>query len=168
MENLQLMFVACGAILFCCAARGQRIGCKVLVIGLALLYCTMALREVEVRPLGIPWLTAMMKGSGRKIWLGSLWLLAGIWFLRHWQPAWLSFCHWLKSRAGQILMVGAVLLVLGALFEKSHVFQSKTTTMFVEELLELNGQWLLLLSAIWTFKMYRRCSGNSSLGQPPL
>jgi len=155
-ENLQLLLAICGAVLFACSAKGQGTGCKVLVTGLALLFLTMAVREAEVRPLEIPWLTAVMKGSGKKIWLGSLWLIAGLWFLRHRLPTWLAFRGWLGSRAGKILIAGAMLLVLGSVFEKSHLLKSEAMTMFVEELCELNGQWLLLISAIWTLKMYRR------------
>jgi hypothetical protein len=156
MDNLQTLFTLTGAILFFLAARHSEIGFKVLATGLALLFLSLAVRELDVRPFMIPWLTAIMKGTGRNIWLGALWVAAAIWFCRHWVATLRAFQIWLRAPAGCIFLSAIAMLVLANITEKSGFFASETTTMFAEELIELNGQWLLLLSAIWTFKIYRR------------
>lgn len=162
MENLQLLFLSCGFVLFFRSASGQHTGVRVLVMGLALLYLTMAVRELEVRPFGLPWLTAIMKGWGRKIWLGLLWLVAAIWFWRHRLPAWQAFRAWLRSPSGLFFLAGSPLLLVASFVEKADFFESATSTMFAEELIELNGLWLLFLSAALMFKTYRRISPESS------
>jgi hypothetical protein len=156
MENLQVVLTFAGAILFFLASRRSEIGFRVMTTGLALLFLSLAIREIEVRPLMIPWLTAIMKGTGRRIWLGALWVAAALWFCRHWVPTLRAFQIWVRAPAGRIFLSGIATLALANIIEKSVRLDSEATTMFVEELIELDGEWLMLLSAWLTLADQRR------------
>ena len=156
MENVQVVFTFTGAILLFRASRQSEIGFRVLTRGLALLFFSLTVREIDVRSMMIPWLTTLMNGRGKIIWMGALWLVAGIWFCRHCGPALRACQIALRHPGGRIFLAGIATLVLANIVEKSGLFGSETTSMFAEELIELNGQWLMLLSAWLTYADQRQ------------
>lgn len=165
MENFQALCLVAG-FGFCLAAlvQSERDPPRVFVLGLALLFLTMFVLEVDTRKLEVPVLVMLFNGTVRNVWLGIVWLGAAVLFFRNMQPVWRVFAGWLRSRSGGLFIATGVFWVLGRISDKA-LLGSKD--LFLEELMEVNagvlmaeGAYLLRRLSARTDPDSRRTSGT--------
>jgi len=65
---------------------------------------------------------------------------------------WRLFRKWLPTAEGFLLMAAGILWVLSATGEKLHMIHPQAPGIFVEELLETNAAWLMLVSAVQVWR----------------
>lgn len=161
MENFQVACVLLGlAFLAWRAYRAEAAAQRVLCVGLALLYATLIVLEVDLRHLDAPLLRKVWNGPIRNAglvvaWLGGAWL-----FWRHAGVTWRYFRVWIWTGAGISQACAGLLWVCSGIIDKLHLFG--TRRLFAEELLEVNAGLLMLLSAYLTF----RSTGRNGLERP--
>ena len=153
-ESVQSLFIAFSMILFLYHGfRVKEIGSKLASFGLSLLSLTFLLRELDVETFDIPfYLIALGSGSGRNILLVSLWLILLGLALRYKTIEKKKFFSFLFTSYGQILMLSALMLVLGAMMDKNIFSLENEVTRFYEELLELLGYVYLFSASILRLK----------------
>jgi hypothetical protein len=147
MENLQVLFNLLGSCLFFATSFRVTDGSRYLNRGIALFLLTLAVRELDVRPLHIPTLTMLLSGKVRNITFAILWVGAGISFLRNHKPTWHAFLTWLKTGSGRLFLLSALILIAAETIDKIHVSGTPKTNTFLEELIELNGYWMVLFGS---------------------
>lgn len=160
MENLQVAFLLIGGAWFILSARRSATGERVLYAGMVVLYLTFLVLEVDLRRYDLPVLNLLLNGVIRDIWLGGLWVLAFIWFLTNWRAAWQAFIRWLRTPGALFLIAAGGLWAASAVVDKLNPIESPSLNLFVEELLEINATWLMLASAVLT---WRRRSATKNL-----
>ena len=154
MENFQVGCLAVGIFFLARAMRGASSGPQRLFLGgLILLYTTFLLLEFDVREFKIPWLTALLGGTVRNIWVSALWVLSFVLFLRHARSTWAAFVAWFRTAAGVLLLIAGLFWASGWLIDHLKLFGSWERMM--EELMEANAAPLMVISAILTFRSPR-------------
>jgi hypothetical protein len=149
MENFQAGCLAVGMVFFVLGLRDSNATApRILLFGLALLYGSFLVLEVDTRKLDLPTLNRLLNGRIRDAWLGMLWLFGAILFLRHRQAVWRTFVAWVRSPAGQLLVAAGVCWLGSGLVDK---FKVAGGDLFVEELFEVNATLLMVLAA-WKTK----------------
>jgi hypothetical protein len=161
MEDLQALFLLTAACIFFRLSGGVIGGARVLDAALGLFLFTLAVREVDVRPYNIPWLTMLLSGWIRNTTLALLWATATVWFLRNSRCTWAAFVQWVNTTAGRLFLAASIPLIAAIVIDKKHLF-SKATNVFTEELLELNGYWVLLVAAALIHLQLRRATEISA------
>lgn len=153
-EWLQSLFIAFSMILFFYHAfRVKEIGSKLASFGLSLLSLTFLLRELDVETLDIPYYFIVLgSGTGRNILLISLWLILVALTLKYKTIEKEKVLTFLFTSYGQILMLSAFMLVLGAMMDKNIFSLQNEVTRFFEELLELLGYVYLFFASILRVK----------------
>lgn len=151
MENYQAILLFLGIIpCLWAAVRAKELAQRILCGSLALHFVSFIVLEVDTRQLDAPLFNKLFNGRIRDLWLGSLWLIAGMVFLRHRLPTWRRFMQWLSSQAGRYMLAAGVLWLISGLCDKLGLFPESHH--FLEELLEVNACVLMLISAFLTFK----------------
>lgn len=148
MENLHASFLLAGCCILAVRTARSAGETRILCAGLSLFYLTFLINEMEVKHFGMPLLLALLDGWGRNLWMGTLWILAAVWFARNRVRTWRLFRNWLPTPAGILLMIAGVVWAFSTVGEKMHLIQPRARGLFVEELLETNGCWLMLVSAV--------------------
>jgi len=147
MEDLQVLFTLVGSGLFFATYFRVTNGHRYLNLGIGLFLLTLAVRELDVRPLHIPILTMLLSGRVRNVTFAILWIAAAISFLRNFKFTWVAFLTWLKTASGRLFLLSAIILVAAETIDKIHVSRSPKTNTFLEELIELNGYWMVLIGS---------------------
>ena len=162
MENLQALFLLVGGTFYFHCARGAAIGSRVLFGGVSLFYLTFFVREMDFTDYDVPALNAVFRGPIRKAWLGVLWALGVLWFLKHRVAAWRAFLEWLRLPGTVLLILAGTLWGSSSAVEKLHLIRPRLVSFFVEESLEVNAAWLMLVSAGLTWRIYRVARSETS------
>lgn len=116
---------------------------KILLLGLAVLYFTLATLEVDTRKLDVPsWVVVLTNGLWRNLWVACLWLAAAVIFLRRARETVLYFFSWLRTGPG-MMMLGAMFFWLASFASEKLLHLG----FFAEEILECNAALLMLHSA---------------------
>jgi len=123
-----------------------------------LLYGTLLVLEVDLREFDLPRINRLLNGKVRNVWLGGLWALGLVLFLRDARNVWSIFLRWLPTRACSLLLMAGALWFAGALFDKLKPFSNQDTDLMAEELVETNAALLMLVFAVWA---------NCSAAKPP-
>lgn len=166
MENFQAAALLMGLIPCCWAVvRDQSLAQRILCGGLALLFATFIVLEVDIRKFDAPLLNKLFNGRIRDLWLGVLWGVAGILFLRHRSAVWQRFTQWLFSGAGWYMLAAGGLWVCSAIVDKLSLFPESHH--FFEELLEINATFLMFVSALLTVKTRRQAPTDATLVAEP-
>jgi len=141
LEILQALFIAISIVLYIlCAFFNKNIGTKLISFALSLLSLSFLLRELDVEKYDIPFIFIFLgSGTGRNILLALLWIILLIVLLKFRKKFLQSNNGFLSSTQGQLLMISALMLFLGALMDKNVFSLETATTRFYEELLELLG-----------------------------
>lgn len=115
----------------------------------ALLSLSFILRELDVEKLDVPQIIALLfgHGYGRNTLLIGLWLVVVYCFVKHHRHYKRIALALLSQRSGVLAITGGLMLVLGSLFD-DRVF-NVDLYQFYEELSEMNGYFLLLLSSFY-------------------
>jgi hypothetical protein len=157
-ENLQAgLLVAACAIYLATAALEKRPD-KPVLLACALLCYGFVVRELDVETFAIPQvLIAVGSGVGRTVSLALAFGALGLYVAltgpaRHVRAA-VAFA---RSRPGRLFLAGCVFLVIGDRFEQATLL---TRHVFLEEMAELFGYLLILLSSI---------AGNAYLHRPAI
>lgn len=150
MENFQAVCLAC-----CMLCWGRiRIRSsnpeRLFWTSLALLSASILVLEVDFRQLNAPLLNTVMNGRIRDIWLGSLWLIALIFFIRNPRPVLATFLAWMRTPSGLLMILGGMFWILSALIDKSLLGEKN---LFTEELMEDNATLLMLAAAILDLRL---------------
>jgi len=150
MENFQVGCLVFGAaVLAWQAFAARQTQERILFAALALFFATFAIREFDVRkgewP---PLLVAILSGTARNLWLGSLWLVLGCLAYRCRANLLLFGWKWLRSPAGNILLVAGLFWVVAAAVDKADPFSTRRLNLLAEELIEANATLLMVFSAI--------------------
>jgi hypothetical protein len=146
MENFQVVCLLLGITLLAWTVvlRGTVTRREVL-LGLALLYATFLILEVDTRGWNAPWLSKVFNGRIRDLWLGSLWLALAITCWRNATLVWKSGLSWLCSPSGALTVLAGLFWVASSVVDKLGLFP--LTHHFPEELLETNATLLMILAA---------------------
>ena len=147
MENLQVAFLLVGCVLLFTSAVRNVHPNRMLNMGLGLFYLTFIILEVDLRPYNLPTINAIWNGRVRDAWLAGLWIVAALWSMRSRIAIWESFRAWLPSAAGILLIIAGLFWLTSGAIDKLHPIRSKPLSLFVEEILEINATWLMLVSA---------------------
>lgn len=155
MENLQVLCLGVGAALFTWKARGTRRRAeRLLYLALALFFVSFLLREIDAEDFRLPQgLIELLDGRSRAVWLGALWLVVLMLFLRQAQETWSAFLRWVGTRAGRLLLVGGLAYVLAWPLDKRLILIPRPTLLFLEELVETAATLLMLFSAVATYQL---------------
>jgi len=153
-ESAQSLFIAFSMISFLYhAVRVKEIDPKLASFGLSLLSLTFLLRELDVETFDLPYyLIALGSGTGRNILLVSLWLILLGLTLKYNTIEKKKIVTFLFTSYGQMLMLSALMLVLGAMMDKNVFSLQNEVTRFYEELLELLGYVYLFFASILRLK----------------
>jgi hypothetical protein len=147
MENFQAVCLALTIALLLIAVRfAHERGQRIFLYALALFAASILVLEVDFRRMNAPALNRIMNGRIRDAWLGTLWLVAAMFFVRNMKSVWETFLRWLRSPAGAFMILGGIFWVLSALIDKSILGQKD---LFREELMEVNATLLMCASAVF-------------------
>lgn len=149
-ENAQVLFILVGGAFFLVAlCRHERFEDKHLFAALTFLCVTFVLRELDVQDFNLhKALTWLGSGMGRNLWLIAGWVVLFAIFLRHRRGARASFLNLLRAKAGILLVAAGAFLIASQLFDQGVTGLPKATARFYEELIEINGYLLILLSSL--------------------
>jgi len=143
LENLQAILLFASGMAFLQTTFYVQKGQRLLPCFGALLCLSLILREFD-----LPYAVVLPDdGYGRNILLGSLWLLLGVLLIRDYKHYLALAVHMLPTRSGVFLVAGGVLVGVASLFD-GPVFKSYQ---LYEELSEMNGYYLLLVSSLSLF-----------------
>lgn len=148
MENLHGSFLLLGCVVIFSSLGRFAGGERILRAGLGLFFLNFVVREVDLRAYDLPTVNFLIRGWFRNSWLAGFWLLGALWFLRHRVAVWQAFRDWSPTAAARLLVVAGVIWVLSTGAEKLHLIQPPDRGLFVEELLETNACWLMLVAAV--------------------
>lgn len=151
MENLQAGFLLAGFVKLCLTVRRKKeAGMRIMAALMAWGYLAFLVREFDVRPFNVGWLTLLLSGRVRAAWVIFALLLLGTWTLRNWRAV-ISAVHvWRRTLAAMLLVASGILWLTGAVMESK--------AMFLEELVETNAAWLMMLAALYTLPDSRQKS----------
>jgi hypothetical protein len=161
MENVQLAGLAVATVIFgnalWKAAPGPQ---KLFCMSLFWLGLNFTIRETKIRGEQYPQLLVeLLDDPWRIVWLGAVWLVLFILFLRNRQAVWLQFRSWLRSPAG-MLMIAAGACFLSSIPFDQEWFKSfgltRTWDVFLEEAPDSVASLLILFAAIETVIWVRR------------
>lgn len=149
-EYTQSIFITFSMILFAYHAfKSKKIGEILASFALSLLSLTFLLRELDVEMFDIPsFLIILGSGAGRNILLVSLWVILLGFALKYNTLNKRGVITFLFTTCGQILMLSAFMLILGAMMDKNIFSLQNEVTRFFEELLELLGYIYLFVASI--------------------
>jgi hypothetical protein len=154
MENFQTICIVVGFLFYVRQIPAARPTNRVLFSALALFYLTFAVVEFDTRELGWPTAALVLNGRVRNAWLATLWLLMGLWALRHRRALVQTGWQWLWSPSGMLLSGAGVFWVIAGIVDKLKLFSPAARNLLAEELLESNAALLMLLAAVaaarWT------------------
>ncbi len=159
MENFQAACILAGLILLIiCMRLGRSKAEKILVAGIALLYATLLVLEVDLRRVDVGFLNLIWNGPIRDAWLGALWLAALWMFLRNREEVWRVFTAWIRRPSGMVMIAGGACWILSGIVDKGLALDK---TLFLEEIIEVNAAWLMLIaSAVYWFEARRMTEGE--------
>lgn len=145
-ENMQAYFLAIASSVYLVIAIFEHRSDKLIIVFCTVLCLGFLLRELDVERFDVPYALILIgSGTGRNLILATAVLvILGCATLRFSHYKMVSACF-LKSRPGQLLITGGVFLLVGQFFENNH---SITHHVFLEEIHELFGYFLILLSSI--------------------
>jgi len=162
MENTQILFLAVSSLLFFKSSLHQdQKDKKFLFLGLAILSFNFMVREIEINKLEIsvhPFLLWLRHGSGFNLIMGSVWGIFLIKTFRHTKTVWKYFVTWMTSANGMMFLVGGIFLIISIPLDKEVLGLSEKMTNYTEELFELNGFLLMLISSLLTYLRFRHSS----------
>jgi hypothetical protein len=158
MENVQVACLLVATVLFVWAAVRcpLREGC-LFYLSLGMLALNFKLREMELGETNAPaWLVWALDGRPRDVWLGSLWLVLFVLFLRQPRAIWGQFTLWVRRPAGWLMIAGGVSYALSWPLDKSLVQLTSENLMFLEECADSLATAFILFSAVATFRTSQR------------
>ena len=167
MENFQVVCLVFGAaVLAWQAFAARQTQERILFAALTLFFATFAIREFDVRKgEWSPVLVAVLSGTARNLWLGSLWLLLGGFAYRYRANLLLFGWKWLRSPAGDILLVAGLFWVVAAGVDKADPFSTRRRNLLAEELIEANAALLMAFSAIISLARLRPTQPEAATSQ---
>jgi len=154
LEIMQAFFIAVSMVIYAfCAFFDRAIGTRLTSLTLSLLSLSFLLRELDVGKYDIPSIFILLgSGIGKNVLTGLLWIFLFIVLFKLRKKFWQSNNGFLSSKQGQLLMISALMLLLGALMDKNIFSLETDTTRFYEELLELLGYVYLFTVSIFRLK----------------
>ena len=163
MENLQAAFLLVAVVVLVCQVQNEKASAtRILRALMAWGYFIFLLREYDVRPFEVKWLTVLLSGVVRNTWVALGSLLLAVWAFRELRGVIAAARSWLTTFPATLLAASAVFWVLGAVME-SFGSLGEATSMFLEELMETNGAWLMLLAAMYAGSVQRSEPNSLSL-----
>jgi hypothetical protein len=122
---------------------------QIFFFSFALLSVTFFLREVDVEDFDLPAIVIWMGGGfGRNLILGTLWLFFFILYYLNFSSLLHIFKKWLPSPPGLTMVLGFFFLFAAVPFDNKWVPLELNTYRFFEEMLELTGYLMMLISAM--------------------
>ena len=145
-ENMQIFVLMATCVVFVLPPAFGKGSDKLIPAAGVLLGYSCVLRELEIKHLDVHWCLKLVgTGMGRSVIL-SVALVALLGYaVAHFSRSVKVSIDFIRSRSGILLMVGGVLILAGDVCEKSHSFSNDA---FFEEILELWGYCLMMLSAL--------------------
>jgi hypothetical protein len=141
-ENIQACLIATAGILYLATAILEKRSCKLIIMFCSLLCFTFLLRELDVENFDIPHALILIgSGVGRNVILSGAFIAILIYAVLKFSYYKVATVVFVKSKPGWMLTTGGVFLLTGNFFEKNHC-------LFLEEMSELFGYILILLSSI--------------------
>ena len=155
MENFQAANLVVGILFLARAVRNSASHSdrRLFLGGLIIFYSTLALLEFDVREFHISWLTWLLNGGPRNVWLACVWLGAFGLFLRRARTTWMEFLAWLYRPSAALLLLAGSFWAVGWLIDHLKFFSTFDQNLMAEELMEAIAAPLMLASAILTWRM---------------
>ena len=152
MENAQVIGLILSGLLFALTAIRQRRLERVFFFSLAFLCMSFVLRELDTQYFGLsPILTFLTSGIGRNVLISALGLAFIFYFLSRLRETWALFMGWAKTPAAQAMFLAGIFLIISRLFDQ-HIFPiDKAISRSIDELLEVSGYFLILISSLIDF-----------------
>ena len=147
MENLQVAFIFISGVLFLLETLSVNKPYTWYTLSLSLLAYSFLLRELDVENFQLPeMMIALGSGTGRNIMLAIGWVGSIMYFFLHWQAFKNTLWSFFKSSSGQFLLLAALSLFIGALFDRQIVILEHAV--FFEEATEIAGYYFMILAAL--------------------
>lgn len=148
-EVLQAGFYGLAALGFFAAAVAvpERLH-RLAFVGLGLFVAALMLRELDFTRTDMPLLVLLFNSRGTVLVMALAWLAFAAASWRDPLGLIASALRWVTGRGGRPLLVAAVLLLLGSLFDHHYLPVGRTADLVGEEALELVAATLVLLSAL--------------------
>ncbi len=148
LEYLQVLFLLIGSLIFFYLSIViKENSYYVLYLSLGVFYLTFLVRELEPDRVESFYATIILPPV-RNYWIIAAWIFVLFIFLRKPRSTVDVFLEWVKLEQGVCIIVGGLWYLLGDIFDKNLLDLNRPVTLFIEELLELNGTIFMLLSAI--------------------
>jgi hypothetical protein len=148
MENVQSISLTLGALMFWVQGwKTSDPGAKRAFALAGLGYFTILVLEFDVRPFKIAWLTLLLSGPIRNMWLAAAWVYVLIRAAKDLRKVIQQGVEWARSVIGPVLALSAAFWIAGAAFEDLKLY-SPREDQFMEELMENNAALLMLWAAI--------------------
>lgn len=149
MENAQVLAVSLSLVLFLLAAVSSNSSERLFYASLVLLCVSFLFRELDMEDYGLhPVITGLTSGLGRNFLLGFLWACFLLLFLKDPQDSRTVLAKWFKSFEGRLMMLAGLLFLFAWPLDKEMFQLNSHTSRLLEELLELNGYFLLGLCSV--------------------
>lgn len=151
-ESTQVLLIVFSFVLFfILAIKNTDLRLRLLCLTLTLLCFSFFLREVDIEDFNLPNIIILLgSGPGYRILLAILWLAIILYSIKQFKKIKPFYSNYLQSSAGYALFLSAGLLISGGFFDKQLIDILRYE--FYEELLEMNGYFMLVLSALLTYK----------------
>ncbi len=152
MENIQVLLITFSFILFSILAiKNTNFRLRLLCLTLALFCFSFFLREVDIEDFNLPSIIILLgSGPGYRVLLATLWLAIILYSIKKLKEIKPLYLNYIQSSAGKALFISAGLLIAGGFFDKELINILRYE--FYEELLEMNGYFVLVLSTFLTYK----------------
>lgn len=162
-ETLQAVLLALACILFLASAVWEKGSGRLVILFCSLLCYGFVLREVDVETFDIPDLFILLgSGAGRNASLAlGLILLCLCALFAGFREQFRQGLAFARSRSGLLLLAGIGFLLLGDVFEK-EVLGSFRHHVFYEEMSELLGDMMILLSAVYAGAFLNRAAAGEA------
>ncbi len=152
MENGQVIGLFLSGLFFALTAIRQRNLERVFFFSLAFLCMSFVLRELDTQYFGLsPILIFLTSGMGRNVLIIVLGLAFTLYFLSQLRETWALFMGWARTPAAQAIFLAGILLVISRFFDQHMLPIDKAISRSIDELLELNSYFLILISSLISF-----------------
>jgi hypothetical protein len=146
LENTQACILAITFVIFLVNSAIEKQASRLILLSCSLLCYAFLLRELDVEKFDIPYILQMLgSGAGRNTTIALGFFALTSYASRYFAFYRAEIASFLRTRPGSLLLMAAVFLVSGSVFEDLYAI---THHEFIEESLELFAYVLILLSSL--------------------
>ena len=127
----------------------------ILYLCLGIFYLTFLVRELEPEDTNT-WYAIIINPPIRNYWIITLWMIAFLIFIRNAKITFNAFFKWIKLKPGSHILIGGIYYLIADIFDRNIFHLSRNSSLFIEEVLELNATVFMvscsILTLVWSKK----------------